>query len=207
MGSSAIISAGECSRRERNKHSLRLADTDLRWAPAQKFRVRRQLDFVEKPLHASREFCTPILLMRSPCLAKVILKANGRVERRHGALRNQGKLATTQFAQPALGELKQVLSVKDDLAGDPPTTPGQQAEQRQDQRAFARAAGANESQHFTAMEIEVDVVQDGLAAITGAQDAHTGEAGCSSRTPQPKILGIPDQFRFEHCRLHALNAR
>ncbi len=83
----------------------------------------------------------------------------------HGVVEEDGLLRDLRdlAAQRAEGELAHVVAVDEDASG----SHVEEARDEIDEGGFARAAGADEREHFAGMDIEIDVMQNLVLAFLG----------------------------------------
>jgi hypothetical protein len=163
---------GPMQKGQSNQHTLCLAYADLRGTTTEKGIVSWELYFCHELSDSLEHRSSPAFLVSPPGFAEMALQAERGIEGGHRALRNQSYRAPADPAQVFLREREQVPSRHEHLSAHAAAAPGKQANQRKNEGALPRSAGANEAQDLTRLKFEGEIAEHNAAGIlSGKPDA------------------------------------
>ncbi len=146
--------------RHGNAHALPLAQTQLRRPPLQELLIGRQADILQSKFNCGSRLRLSLAHVGFPGFVKLHADRKGRIKRGQRTLQHDAHIFAANRPQFPLRCLQNILPTKPHFAGNAPAFQREQSHQRKRKSALARTALSHESQDFSALHAQGNVLED-----------------------------------------------
>src|ERR1700738_378483 len=149
--------------------ALRLPYANLARLPSEEAIIEREMHLVHQLFQPLLELSRTGTFVGLPGLLEVSSQGQSAVQRTGRALRHQRNALTANMSRLSFLHGKNISALQQNLPFRPSVTPCEQAHQRENQRAFSGATGADQTHALALPQIQVESLEYALTAIAGIE--------------------------------------